>query len=61
MSGLRAAPAPLTEEQIERRAEREMDQLDAACMGGAITSAEYEAQVLALDRWAEQQYGSLRQ
>ena len=50
----------MTEEQIERRAEREMDRLDAALMAGRLTQDEYDYEVRALDQWAEEEYRSLR-
>jgi len=39
----------MTEEQIERFAERKMDALDRRLMAGAITQTEYDACVKALD------------
>jgi hypothetical protein len=46
----------LTEDQIERRVERAMDALDARLMAGSLTQAEYDHEVMILDKWASQQY-----
>lgn len=43
----------MTEEQIERRAERAMHRLDAQLIGGKITQAEYDREVQSLHRWTE--------
>ena len=43
----------MTEEQIERRAERAMDRLDALLIGGKIDQAEYDREVQSLDRWTQ--------
>ena len=40
----------MTERQIELLAEREMDALDRRLRRGALTQAEYDAEVRALDR-----------
>jgi len=40
----------LTEEQIERRAERNMDALDRCLMRGSMDQATYDAEVKKLDR-----------
>jgi hypothetical protein len=45
----------MTEEQIERRVERAMDRLDARLMSGRLSQAEYDREVVALDKWALQQ------
>lgn len=47
----------MTEEQIERGAERMMDALDRRYLGTAMTEAEYRAEVAAIDAWARQQRG----
>lgn len=47
---------PMTEHQIERHVEREMDLLDRAYMNGDIELHQYETEVRALDRWAREQY-----
>lgn len=46
----------MTEHQIERHVEREMDLLDRAYMNGDIELHQYETEVRALDRWAREQY-----
>jgi hypothetical protein len=43
----------MTEEQIERIAERKMDQLDAKLLNGKLSQAEYDAAVKELDRWLD--------
>lgn len=50
----------MTEEQIERRAEREMDRLDKQLLSGALTQAEYDEEVRELDRWAREEYRAAR-
>jgi hypothetical protein len=51
--------ARLTEEQIERQAERWMDGLDRMLMSGKLTQAAYDLKARALARWADQQYRRL--
>jgi hypothetical protein len=46
----------MTEDQIERIVERATDKLDADLMSGKLTQATYDAEVVALDKWAGQQY-----
>jgi len=46
----------MTEDQIERKVEREMDRIDAQLMSGAIDHDQYEEQVNDLDRWAAMEY-----
>jgi hypothetical protein len=41
----------MTEEQIERIAERKMDRLDARLMSGELSQAQYDAEVKALNQW----------
>ena len=43
--------AGLTEERIERHAERAMDAVDRLFMGNRLTQSEYDANVRRLDRW----------
>jgi uncharacterized membrane protein len=43
----------VTEEQIERRAERAMDRLDRLFMSGQISQSEYDREVSSLNRWTE--------
>ena len=45
------------EYQIELSVERSMDRLDARLMAGRIGQEEYDAEVEALNKWAEEQYG----
>ena len=46
----------LTERQIERIVEREMDKLDRQFMNGKLSREQYEYEVFILDKWASQQY-----
>jgi hypothetical protein len=46
----------LTEDQIERLVERAMNKLDARLMGGTLSQADYDHEVMILDKWAQQQY-----
>lgn len=46
----------MTEDQIERKVEREMDKLDRKLMDGLITQEQYDLEVDALERWSDQQY-----
>jgi hypothetical protein len=47
----------MTEDQIERRVERMVDDLDARYMrSNSMTAQEYERQSKAIDTWAKQQY-----
>jgi hypothetical protein len=41
----------MTEDQIERIAERKMDRLDARLMNGELSQAQYDAEVKALDEF----------
>ncbi len=45
----------MTEDQIERKVERAMDRLDARFMSGRLSQAEYDREVVILDKWASQQ------
>jgi hypothetical protein len=45
----------MTEDQIERRVERAMDRLDARLMSDRLSQAEYDREIVALDKWASQQ------
>lgn len=46
----------MTEDQIERIAERYMDQLDSRLTKGLIDQAEYDLEVEELDQWCLDQY-----
>lgn len=48
----------MTEDQIERRAEKMMDALDRKFMAGQIDQKTYDSNVKDLDRWAEAQRGT---
>jgi len=50
----------MTADQIENKVERAMNGLDARLMGGKLSQAEYDREVVALDKWAQQQYDSAR-
>lgn len=43
----------MTEDQIEREAERRMDRLDARYLRGEISSEAYDKGVRELDEWAQ--------
>ena len=45
----------LTEDDIERLFEREMDKLDRQLMRGDVTQKQYEQDATALAKWASQQ------
>jgi hypothetical protein len=51
-----AGPVPLTEHMIERIVERKMDRLDEQFLSGKLTQKEYDREMVALDKWASQQY-----
>jgi hypothetical protein len=46
----------MTEEQIERTCEREMNRLDRELMSNSISQEEYDHEVMLLDKWAQEQY-----
>lgn len=50
----------LTEEQIERYVEREMNLLDRAFLNGEIEVDQYDSEVKALDTWSREEYAYLR-
>lgn len=50
----------MTEDQIERIVEREMDKLDRQLTKGIITNEEYEDEVNELDNWARDVYKDSR-
>lgn len=50
----------MTEDQIERIAERQMDKLDRLFTKGMITEAEYDAEVKELDKWCADEYRNAR-
>jgi len=45
---------PMTEADIEYRAERAMDQLDYAFKLGKLSQAEYDMEVKQIDAWAKE-------
>jgi hypothetical protein len=47
---------PLTEEQIERKVEIQIDRLDRHLLSNQITQEQYDRDIMALDTWATQQY-----
>ena len=49
----------VNEGQIERFAEREMDNLDALLLKGSISQDQYDQEVRDLDRWVTEQIGEL--
>lgn len=52
--------APMTEAQIERKAESYMDRLDRQLMRNEITQTVYDREVKALNKWAKDQYAKRR-
>jgi len=50
----------LTENQIEYRAEKAIDRLDRQLLSNQITQAQYDRDIVAIDKWAEQQYQHLK-
>ena len=50
----------MTEDQLERIYEREMDKLDRSLVKGLISQDEYDAEVLELDNWVRDQYRKTR-
>jgi len=50
----------MTEDQIERIVEREMDKLDQQLTKGMLTNEEYEDEVRELDNWARDEYRQSR-
>lgn len=47
---------PLSEEQIERKVELQIDRLDRHLLSNQITQEQYDRDIMALDTWAAQQY-----
>ena len=50
----------MTEDQIERIVERQMDKLDLQLTKGMLTNEEYEAEIRELDNWANDAYRQSR-
>ncbi len=48
----------MTEDQIERTVERWTDSIDKRFMAGAMSQAEYDAELLEVTRWAQTQYSA---
>jgi hypothetical protein len=46
----------MTEDQIERIVDRQMDKLDLQYTKGMLSEDEYNQEVLELDQWANDQY-----
>lgn len=46
----------MTEDQIERRAERMMNALDRAYLASGMTEAEYREEIRKIDNWARDEY-----
>lgn len=46
----------MTEDQIERSAEREMDILDRLFLSGRLTQEQYDREVRELNEWCEEEY-----
>jgi uncharacterized membrane protein len=49
-------PAPMTENEIERAAERAIDRLDRQLMRGELTQEQYNREIGIVDSWTIQQY-----
>jgi phage-related minor tail protein len=43
----------MTEDQIERKAERHMDQLDQQLLTGSITQEEYDEETREIEKWVQ--------
>jgi hypothetical protein len=50
----------MTEEQIERTAERRMNMLDRHLLVGNINQEQYDQLVQDLDNWSKEEYAKLR-
>ena len=50
----------LTETQIEKRVQNAVDRLDRHLMSNQITQEQYDRDIVAIDRWAQQQYDHLQ-
>ncbi len=46
----------MTEDQIERKVERAIDVLDRLFLAGKVSQEAYDAEIVAWDKWADQQY-----
>ena len=46
----------LTEDQIERKVESAIDRLDRHLLTNQINQEQYDRDIVAIDKWAEQQY-----
>ena len=46
----------LTEDQIERMVERQIDRLDRHLLTNQISQEQYDRDIVSLDKWASQQY-----
>ncbi len=46
----------MTEDQIERQVERNIDRYDAAFLAGRITQTAYDALMRDVNNWADSQY-----
>jgi Ni,Fe-hydrogenase III large subunit len=46
----------MTEAEIERVVEREMNRLDRELLSGSITQEEYDHEVVQLEKWATEEY-----
>ncbi len=46
----------LTESQIEHKVEVAIDRLDRHLLSNQITQAQYDRDIVAIDKWASQQY-----
>ena len=50
----------LTETQIEIRAEKAIDKLDKQFLSNQITREQYDRDMVAIDKWAEQEYQHMK-
>lgn len=49
----------LNEDEIERIVEVTTDSLDKMLMKGILSQEEYDREIVALDKWASQQYSAI--
>jgi len=59
MANVRDVSGPMSEDQIERRAELRMDALDRAYLNSGMTEAEYREGIRAIDNWCRGEYRAI--
>ena len=50
----------LSESQIEYKVEKAIDRLDRHLLSNQITQEQYDRDIVAIDKWAQQQYDHLQ-